>query len=258
MSVGHKHTQETKEKIQKAHLGKKRAPFSKEWREKLSRSLIGNSHTLGHKLTPEHKSKISQKVRGENHPLWGKPHSEESKIKSSKSHMGQKSWNKGVPMSDSAKEKLSKANKNPSEEKRRRLSESHKGIPSFRKGKEYPRMKGEKNPNWKGGITPVSVSVRSSIRMKAYVFDVLRRDKFTCQMCGDDRGGNLEVDHKIPFSFLMQQLRDEYGDENLFAKAMRYEPLWDMDNAQTLCVDCHGKTETFGSKALKYKPLQAK
>ncbi len=68
------HKPETIVKMRLARLGKKRAPFSPEWRTNLSQSLLGNSHTKGHKLTKEHREKISKAVKGEKHPLYGKHH----------------------------------------------------------------------------------------------------------------------------------------------------------------------------------------
>ena len=54
----------------------------------------------------------------------------------------------------------------------------------------------------------------------------MERDDYTCQMCGDKRGGNLQVDHVIPQS-LFPELRFDFG------------------NARTLCKNCHKRTETF-------------
>lgn len=70
MAKGYKHT---KESIEKIRASKK-----------------------GFKPTLEHRLKISKANSGANHPMWGKKHTEESKQKMSKSHLGLIVWNKGM------------------------------------------------------------------------------------------------------------------------------------------------------------------
>ncbi len=57
-------------------------------------------------------------------------------------------------------------------------------------------------------------------------WQVLLRDRFTCQMCCviEGRKGQLVADHKHPHR----------GDEGLF---------WDPDNLQCLCKTCHDSTK---------------
>jgi hypothetical protein len=88
-----KHKPETIEKMRLARLGKKRAPFSAEWRAKLSASLLGNKRSLRYKHTEEAKEKISMATKGENHPLYGKHHPVS----------GEKHWNWKGGMSDENK-----------------------------------------------------------------------------------------------------------------------------------------------------------
>lgn len=87
---------------------------------------------------------------------------------------------------------------------------------SFKKG-YTPWNKGSKHWNWKGGITPRSMG---SIEHKQWRTSVFERDDYTCQMCGDDTGGNLEAHHIFEFS--------KY-------KCLRFEVY----NGQTLCRKCH-------------------
>lgn len=78
-------------------------------------------------------------------------------------------------------------------------------------------LRGDKNTNWKGGITPQDIKDRK--RFKATVQQkVLERDNFTCQMCGSN--GDLQVDHIQPWA--------EYVD-------LRFST----DNCRTLCKSCH-------------------
>lgn len=88
---------------------------------------------------------------------------------------------------------------------------------------------GSNNPSWKGGITPINRSIRTSKEYELWRKSVYERDNYTCIWCGQI-GGKLNADHIKPFS-LYPELR--------FA----------IDNGRTLCEECHKTTETFGSKS---------
>jgi len=74
---GRKHSEETKEKIRQAHIGKPKSPehcaklksviHTAEWNEKVSRAKLGKPR-LG----------IPADMRGEKNPMFGRRHSEES------------------------------------------------------------------------------------------------------------------------------------------------------------------------------------
>lgn len=90
------------------------------------------------------RKRASESIRGENHPLYGKHLSKETKKKISKSNKGK---NKGKHRSEETKKKISKSlrgenspfyGKHLSEEHRKKLSESHKGK---YKGKDSPNAK---------------------------------------------------------------------------------------------------------------------
>ena len=78
----------------------------------------GEFTTAGTHLTDAHKKKISARVKGENHPLFGVPMSEETKQKISKANTGRKA-------SPDTKKKLSLAVKNRvyTEEQKKKRSE---------------------------------------------------------------------------------------------------------------------------------------
>jgi len=98
---------------------------------------------------------------------------------------------------------------------------------------------GSKNPNWKGGITPVYDLIRSSVKMHNWVLGVFKRDGFKCVRCGDSKGGNLNAHHKKLFSVLLSEAILIFKTMNQYDAAMSYSPLWDLGNGETLCVDCH-------------------
>lgn len=100
-------------------------------------------HRAKNSLSNETKKKISQSISGENHPNFGKPswmkgkkHSEESKLKMSKSKKGKATWNKGIKMKEESKEKLRMSlsgelhpnfGKHLSDETKKKIGKAHKG-----------------------------------------------------------------------------------------------------------------------------------
>ena len=93
----------------------------------------------------------------------------------------------------------------------------------------------EKNPAWKGGITPMNKIIRKSREYKLWRQAVFERDDYTCIWCGKKfiKGVTgrvmIHADHIKPFA-LFPELR--------FA----------IDNGRTLCIDCHRKTDTYGGR----------
>lgn len=88
----------------------------------------------------------------------------------------------------------------------------------LRKQCEY--VSGEKSSTWKGGTSSESELVRSSKEYRRWREAVFARDNYTCQKCGDNKGGNLNAHHIVNFS------------EN---KKLRFE----LSNGITLCNKCH-------------------
>lgn len=126
-----------------------------------------------------------------------------------------------------------------SEETKRKMSLSKRGVirpPFTNEWREKLRQAkvGSKHPNWKGGITPISLMIRGSREYKLWRKAVYERDNYTCQIC-TARGVKVHADHIKSFA-LFPELR--------FA----------IDNGRTLCVGCHKKTDTFGARTNKRKP----
>lgn len=104
--------------------------------------------------------------------------------------------------------------------------------------KAHPEMvSGEKNWNWKGGITPAYMKARNSKSYLKWRSIVYSRDNFICQDCGDHnykgRGGAIKLHAHHIFSFA------DFPEH-------RFEP-W---NGVTLCEPCHMKTH-FGVKNME-------
>lgn len=90
-----------------------------------------------------------------------------------KSRVGHIPPNKGVPMS---------------EEQKLRVSESRRG-----------KNMGSANSSWKGGITPKNKKIRKSIEYRLWREAVFARDNWRCQSC-QKRGAKIHADHIKPFA----------------------------------------------------------
>lgn len=100
---------------------------------------IGGEGVSGYKHTEETKKKMSQALKGENNPNYGKPCSEQTKKKISKA-------NKGKRRTEEVRKKLSETHsgennpnygKHHTEEAKRKMSENHADV----KGKNNPNAK---------------------------------------------------------------------------------------------------------------------
>lgn len=82
------------------------------------------------------------------------------------------------------------------------------------------RMKGRNHPNWKGGHSTLRSRIAIAVEYKQWRSAVFKRDYFTCQKCGDGRGGNLQAHHIKPI-------------------ATHPQAMFEIANGQTLCERCH-------------------
>ncbi len=109
------------------------------------------------------------------------------------------------------------------------------GTPAWNSGKPYPQVSGNKNPNWKGGVSKKNKTERQlfmeTLEYKKWRKSVFERDNYTCQEC-KIRGKKLNADHIKPYS-QFPELRT------------------DIDNGRTLCESCHKKTDTYGYRCRK-------
>lgn len=124
----------------------------------------------------------------------GRKHTPEARAKMSQSQKGNQN-RKGKPSSDAHRANLSRI-------------VTERGL------------RGEQHPRWKGGLSKVADKIRGSTEYKAWRREVYRRDHFTCQECGGNKGGTLVAHHIKPFA--------DYP-----------ELRFDVANGITLCHDCH-------------------
>jgi hypothetical protein len=111
-----------------------------------------------------------------------------------------------------------------SEEVKKKMSEAHVALD----------VRGERNPNWKGGRGQEHQRLRKTKKYFDWRTAVFTRDGFRCVICKvqGSRKNPIEADHIKPFAYF-----PEYR--------------FDISNGQTLCIPCHKETTTWGSKAQK-------
>lgn len=187
----------------KANLGRKRTP---EYKAKKRAEMMGNQYLLGHKHTAETLEKMSITRRGNKYSL-GYKHSDKTRSKMSVSK-------KGHLMSTETRAKISVAKKGNN------FMLGHKHSKLTKQKMSASALRGEKSPNWKGGITPLIERIRRSPEYMDWRTAVFTRDDFTCSLCGK-RGYRLQAHHIKTFSKNPE---------------LRFDP----NNGVTLCLECHG------------------
>ena len=133
-------------------------------------------------------------------------------------------WNKGKKLIERHKEKIRKASIG------KKLTEKHKENMRKPKSTTINMMgrTGERNPAWKGGVTPLNKIMRESSKMKIWRELVFLRDNFTCQnpnceFCNNKIGVYLHPHHIKPMA-LFQEL------------------MFNVDNGITYCAEFHLKS----------------
>lgn len=114
--------------------------------------------------------------------------------------------------------------KKPSEETMRKIRQVALARVGVRRSDEVRKKiargkMGSLNPMWRGGASSRRLKLCNSQNYKQWRTAVFERDDWTCRKC-NKRGCKLNADHIIPF----------FKDESL---------VYDLDNGQTLCVECH-------------------
>jgi len=219
---------EAREKISKSLTGK---PLSEEHKMKISEGMRG--------LGPEISARMSKAQSGEKNVMYGKHHTEETKLKISNSK-------KGKTLSLEHRAKLSEAHpklkgkdnpnygKKRTPEQRREISKRLRGegnpffgkkhSPETRKkmSKNHKDNSGERNQNWRGGISFEPYCPKFNDNLRKRVRDFFGNQCLLCGKTKEENGENLSVHHV------------EYN-KNACCDGKKV-------NFAALCHDCHCKT----------------
>jgi hypothetical protein len=187
------------------------------WKDKNYKEKTGNSITKS--LIGKKSLKHSLRMRGENNPAWKGGISRLSKC-----------IDCGSLCSSYKTKRCTKCSKIG-------INNPMFGVIKFHKG--------EKNPNWKGGITPLFFKIRGLDEYTEWRTKIFKRDNYTCQECGQ-HGGVLHAHHKKEFNIILKEFLQLYNQfspmedkETLVRLSISYAPFWDIDNGKTLCKKCH-------------------
>lgn len=110
-----------------------------------------------------------------------------------------------------------------------------------------PFRSGPNNPNWRG-VGDVGILLRQwkAANWRPLVF---ARDSYTCRLCGDARGGNLNAHHVVHLSVLTRDARRAWSKPldtpeqrlEFFHHLVSLPEISSIDNGITVCTDCHKK-----------------
>jgi hypothetical protein len=135
-----------------------------------------------------------------------------------------------------------------SEEHRRKLSESHKGMSTWqgRKHSEESKIKmretkaRNREPDYELKSS-VNHLLRTSSEYRNWQKQVFSRDLFTCVFCKTKGGWNKELKKRI-----------EIDADHISSWCDFPELRFDVSNGRTLCKPCHRKTDSYGRKKLRF------
>ena len=183
---------------------------AKEIRKKLSQSHIGNiGYWTGKHLSKEHIKNCSKGLKG------------------------RIAWNKGLTMEtdERVKRNILRAMETVKEQYKNGRISPKKGmkLSEITKKKISESHKGEKHPNWKGGISFEPYPFNFNEELKELI---RRRDNYQCQLCGMPECENIR---KLDIHHI------DYDKDNLNPK-----------NLISLCLSCHIKTNFRRSNWINY------
>jgi hypothetical protein len=191
---------------------------------------IGRKFTLGKRWKVKNSSRMSKFKKG--NTIWtGKKRTEEDKKNKSISALGRKlSVETKLKMSNSQKGRIA-------------WNKGKTGYISTKKGKKYPHLQGKNSHLWKENKKGILNNfIRSSYKYRQWRSDVFTRDDFTCCKCSK-RGCEIHPHH-------IKQLALILIENNIITidMAIECEELWNINNGQTLCINCHKLTDSYAKR----------
>jgi len=113
-------------------------------------------------------------------------------------------------------------------------------APCYRK-----TLGGSNHPTWKG-LADIKSLLRSHLA-DAWSPKILKRDKYSCQCCGDATGGNLCAHHikrlavivdDFCHGLVLETAKERFA---VYLQLAELSTITDLTNGITLCVSCHKK-----------------
>ena len=120
-----------------------------------------------------------------------------------------------------------------SDEVRERMSDTHKKMWASNPDRKKKQARGEEHYRWKGGVTPLTISIRVCSNSLYWYKQIKKRAQFTCEIC-KAKGVRLEAHHIRPFAYLL-----EWYNITSLEQAQNCEELFDLNNGMCLCQRCH-------------------
>lgn len=109
----------------------------------------------------------------------------------------------------------------------------------------------ENNLNRKDEKNKLSTAIRKSYKYNKWRNQVFERDNYTCQCCGikseSENDVYLECHHLFPLSAIILKNNITKIDD-----ALNCNEIFDISNGQTLCYECHKKTDSYGGSVKQY------
>jgi hypothetical protein len=228
---GHVVSESARSAIGNAHRGK---DVSSETRSRISSSKTNPS--------PETRLNLSRAKSGENHPCYGKHLSHETRSKISASNMGKpKSRDSCIKMSESKKGimpsnieilKTSLIGKPMSDDHYNNLTTALRSEET--RTKMSVAQRGENNPRWNGGVTPLYNCIRECSKYYDWRDAVYDRDNYCDAITGERGNHNLNAHHIIPFATIIDK-----NNITTFEEATACKELWDVSNGITMIDKNH-------------------
>lgn len=97
-------------------------------------------------------------------------------------------------------------------------------------------ISGNKNHNWKGGISTIYESIRKTDKYKKWRNSIFKRDNYECKICGCRQSGFINAHHIIHFSEILDN-----NNIKTLEDAYLCNLLWEINNGITVCIKCHIK-----------------
>lgn len=182
-------------------------PHSNETKKKISNSLRGKNHPLyGKHHSKNHKQKISNSLKGKHHSEKtkeklsimnkGKRLSEKTKRKISKAKRGCKSWNKGKHLSEEHRQKLTESN----------LRRVQNNLGPFKNTKPELKMKEI--------LSKLNIPFKHQFRLRNHNFDFyILNSNILIEVDGDYWHGNPKMFKKLSKMQLEQRIKDDRNNK---------------------------------------------